>query len=477
MGCVFSVFQEVVLTRFPGKEGSMLGGKTRSKEVLVQTTPTNTINTVAKDSQRTPGHEITSLEEAVESQNTDLLQKIISQGVDVQVLHTQDKHYISPVEKACILGYTDIVKIFLDNGCSPNLPTSCGRLIHSVLEAMKTNAITAADGRQLVSLLCRSGCDVNIKNKQTATTLLQAAELGDRAILEMILSICREVQLTKQCGGSLFSPLHMSCMRGDLDCVQLLLKHSAGKHVNLCDANRNTALLLALKSMLHNLKYLNAARIDIDHNMTNQKDKDSVRFKLLKLQYNSIGIVEALLLAGADPNCIGYLRTSSYARQAEFLESSLYFALQLCALDRTGGFQDSQPCDEYTQTMKLLSLESLQGVERWTGGVTNFPMVKDEAVPSPYTGVVRLIVLSGFDLDFVSQAEIVVALKPHHADTLLLDEIYEFWNKYKLQKPPKLMHLSKQVIRIHLSHLQGLHRIDELPLPYRVKEYLKLNYL
>ena len=462
-----------------GKDGSVLRGKTRSKEVLVQITPTNTINMVAKNVQSS-SYEVTSLDYAVESRNTVLLQQIISQGVDLLVLHTQDKNYISPVEKACILGYTDIVKIFLDNGCSPNLPTSNGRLIHSVLESIKTNSITVTDGRELVSLLCHSGCDVNIKNKQMATTLLQAAELGDLMILNMVLSNCNEKQLRKQCGGSLFSPLHMSCMRGDLDCVQLLLTHCASKHVNLCDANKNTALLLALKSMLHNLKYLNSARIDIE-NMTDLNDKDSVSSKLLQLQHNSVGIVEALLLAGADPNCshciTDYVRDSRLTKQTSFLESSLYYALQLCSLDKTGGFQDPLPCDRYTQTVKLLSIESLQDVQKWMTGFKNFPKEKDGTVPSPYAGVVRLIVLSGFDLDIMSLEEIVLALRHHSVDPHLLEEIFEFWNNYKQQKPPKLMHLSKQVIRIHLSHLQHLHRIGELPLPYRVKEYLKLNHL
>ncbi|XP_071087437.1 E3 ubiquitin-protein ligase MIB2-like [Haliotis cracherodii] len=477
MGCIFSHVQVLFSKSEDQKETSMFSRKSRSREVLLQS-QTSTIITPAKQrgggsskvpysSLEEPSGEIT-LEDAVSRRDKELLQRLILTGAFQPApfdIHEKKKN--NPVELACKLGFTDIVEVFLDNGCSPNLPTSQGRLIHSVLEGMKCESISLESGRRLIQLLCDSGCDVNINDARYTSTLMYASELGDTVVLDIILRHCSTSQLSYQCGGSSYTPLHMSTMRGDSECVRQLLKFSPSKHVNIRDHYGNTSLVLSLKTMENNLKYLNSARRDMDSD-NNAKRWLKEKEKLLRFQHCSVSIVESLLLAGADANM----------NCRDGLGSPLPHALYLCRLDETNGFQDESVSHghEFTNTMHLVSTEKIQNLERISTDANHEPQefsVVGQETFSLYAGVVRLLMLSGAEIN--TPKETLFSRYP--SLTPLLEEIFEFWTRYQHTKPPKLMHLAKQTVRNHLASLQKLHELDKLPLPERLKNYVKLNCL
>ena len=57
-------------------------------------------------------------------------------------------------------------------------------------------------------------------------------------------------------------------------------------------------------------------------------------------------------------------------------------------------------------------------------------------------------------------------------------KVFDYWSfvRFTKNKPKKLTHLCRQVIRTRLRQAKSLHAIDSLPLPANLKEYVKLNY-
>ena len=60
-----------------------------------------------------------------------------------------------------------------------NLPTSKGRLIHSVLDCMKSGAIKLEDGRDLIAFMIKKDLQLSIVDAKGDSPLQLSAELGD----------------------------------------------------------------------------------------------------------------------------------------------------------------------------------------------------------------------------------------------------------------------------------------------------------
>ena len=411
-------------------------------------------------------------ENAVRTRNIELLLKLMHQSGDgfVRLPTTAVPKKCNLVELACSLGYYDIVEVFLQNGCSPNLPTSAGKLLHSVLESLTSHEESIESGRRVVVTLINNGCDLDIKDRRSITPLLHCAQIGDGDIMRAVLNRCSNKQLTCQCSGSLYTPLHMSAMRGDFQCVKLLLSQSPHTHVNLKDNQGNTALHLALKSMLHNIPYLNAARQSLVlHDGEQSAQRASACQRLMRFQQQAIAIIEALVMAGAHVHAT----CSAVHRDAEEYYPFVY-ALQLCAEDQTQGFELDH--SQFSSTLNLVSRQTIQSLEELGRAPPAAPAGEAEKPYrfSPYAGVVRLLVLAGTE---VSQGTLDKLYKRFEVIQPLLVEVSAFWDKYQVTKPAKLVHLSKLRIRSHLADIHQLHEVNRLPLPPRMKEYLKLNYL
>ena len=420
---------------------------------------------------------IPTLEEAAESavrnRNVEQLLVVMQQsgnGFDLFPPTGVPKKF-NPVELASSLGYYEIVDVFLENGCSPNLPTTTGKLLHTVLESLKAHEESIETGRQVVKHLINAGCDVDIKDRCGITPLMHCAQIGDSQIMRAVLDKCSAKQLNCHCSGSQYTPLHMSAMRGDFECVKMLLSHSSHKHINEKDKFGNTALHLALKSMLHNIPYLNAARASLESCTAEQSVQTTATCeRLMRFQQNAVAIVEALVMAGAHVHVSCF--DVAHADKENYYP--LVYALRLCAEDTTLGFElDS---GQFSSTLNLVSRKTIQSLEDLEKASAELPAQTLDVnhIFSPYAGVVRLLVLAGTKMSEAMRRQLYNMFTSLH---YLLDEMIAFWDRYEVSKPPKLVHLSKLRIRAHLADVHQLHEINKLPLPPRMKDYLKLNYL
>lgn len=440
---------------------------------------------------------------AVANRDKKALQALIENGAwknnwnDVYEFLNNKKRLVNPMELACTLGYVDFIYLFLDCGCNPNLPTNAGRLIHTVLESIKSEKISLFEGRKLVHLLCKDGCNVNIRGTNHKTSFLLAAELGDADILKILVTFMTDPSILKVGDINDFSPLHMSCMRGDLDCVLILLPHCCTRTVNKHDSHFCTPMQLALSSINKNITYMNSlvsvkhseaatkssellqktltymnSSVNVQNSEGTTKSSEQLQ-KIRQLQYNSIAIVEALLIHGAEIN----------GPNSEFYDSSrgtyapIYQALRLVCKDET--FEKYEK-DSLSLTMQLVTRTKLQDLNRaMIDSDDENESIDVSSTVSPYAGLFRLLVLFGADpIRTRTEWQTMFSMNVRSEVIQLIDEMFYFWeNSCDCQGPPKLIQISKQTIRNILAKNQSLHEIDKLPLPNRMISFIKLQCL
>ncbi|XP_005110612.1 uncharacterized protein LOC101858746 [Aplysia californica] len=336
----------------------------------------------------------------------------------------------SAVERSCELGHLDILNLFLINGCSPNLPTSHGRLIHTVLTTLKTQRHLVDNGRAFVTLklMLARNCDVNVKSFDHKSALMLACELADPAILKVLLRHCSHWQLSFSDDGREASPLQMVCMQGSSECVRILLKRLSPADINNSHG-KLTPLLMALMVLRHNMTYISRA--------------SGYQDALSKAQHQLVAIVEMLLNAGADPN-VGVVQDPR-----DNLQPPSFNAI-CCALDV------ANDCEAFKN---LLSHEA-------------------KKLSFLYVGLVRLF---GFSGATVGGSENVETLKERFPRVQsVISELAEFdalrqkisplCNSFR-HAPFSLMELSRKSIRLQVARCNKLGHLDNLPLPRKLKDY------
>ncbi|XP_062567312.1 ankyrin repeat and SOCS box protein 7-like [Saccostrea cucullata] len=377
---------------------------------------------------------------------------------DVSNYVTNNYRIHNPMETACNLGRTNIIHIFFDNGCSANLPTSSGRLIHTVCKNIQTRKINIEDGRKLLKLMChQNNCNVNIKDIHHKTPILYACEIGDKEILEILMSVSDPEILKCKDLPNGFTPLHMSTMKSDLECVSVILKHLPEKNfINIQDNRGRTPLHLSLISMCKTLQYMNEIALDsLESEKTLQREQIS---KLKLIQENSISVVELLLLHGSDPNC--YLHNGRLSPVHSIGEDMpLYLAMSLVANDQTADFLYGDKSKSSTAVQPFL-----------------FSSVPNNNLkPSSYSSLVRLLILFGANPK-ESKDLWLTSFQDEPSVNPLIEEVFSYIEN-KGCGPNKLFQLCKQVIRLHLTKSQSLHKIDELPLPTSMQAYIRFQFL
>lgn len=375
---------------------------------------------------------------AIWQKDISLLETLLDsdEAVNLFPVHSEkgSRRKTNPVELACNLGYVNMVRLFLDKGCSPNLPTSQGRLLHSVLECLKSNIIILPEGRQLLQYMCLQGCDVKMKDKSHKTPLFYAAELGESAIINLLFQYGAADHLIKREVSNGCTPLHMAVMKTDLNCVYALLKHFPSSHIDISDHFGDSALTIGIKTMNANLQCLGRGGDTIKH---------AIRDKYDEYRSTSIVIMESLLHAGANPNH----------------NEALMMLLILCQIDES-------ICSWADHLTSITSLEN---------GCSS--KLKQPYKVSPYEGVLHLLLLHGAYANITKLQNWQMKNELSNGFHQLLMEIYSWAGNDKELEPKSLQHLSRQTIRLHLAVMQKLQCINDLPLPNTLKNYVKLNYL
>ena len=284
-------------------------------------------------------------------------------------------------------------------------------------------------------MTCISGCDLTLSNAEdqnSKTVLLCAAEYGSPACMDLLIRAGASVNTMDH---NCFSPLYMSTIRGDLNCVKLLLQHRS-INVNVQDSSGRTPLIAALITIISSLTY--------DRLNNDVYNTDAIPDEMIVLNRNNrIAIVEALLAAGADPNIVD--------RQGRNALGLAFLTLELEA---------EQDGDQY-QLASSSSQSSVRPPEQ-------------HVYDSKYSLLVRLLVMYGavlpphLNLYYFCKA-------PGFIISLFKEVKYIIENKL-VEKPAKLAHMCRMKIRAHLAALRNLDKIDRLPVPKKLCEYIQFEY-
>ncbi|BFZ24543.1 hypothetical protein BsWGS_27582 [Bradybaena similaris] len=349
----------------------------------------------------------------------------------------------SVVERACVLGHFDMLELFLQNGCSANLPTSHGRLIHTVLTSLKSNRHLIENGVALrvIRLLITTDCDVNVKDYLGKSPLLLAAELADANIMREILNCCLDWQLSCPSRGNGHTPLHMSSMNGSVECVVLLLERLTTEDLNTEDRQNFTPLLCSLMKLKNNMAF---------HNADGTFDA-----KLLHVQYSHIAIIELLLSSGA-----------TVSNMASFIQVKSRSGLQI-ALEIVQQFELKK------RLQNLRFSDMLDAFSVHVNQVTNITD-GDRKLVSPYAEIVRILVYYCGVSPYVTE-ELQVLKNTYHCIYSLLCEIDDYIQMRKLQTaaPSSLLSSARTAIRLQVAKCDKLYLLDQLPVPQKLKDYVK----
>ena len=175
----------------------------------------------------------TALNKAVSNNDLQIVQLLLEEGQpDIEACPPGGK---TALYSAVTNGYTDIVRLLLKHGADVNFKPSGGK--PAIYKAYTDNY------REIMWMLLDSE---NVKLDETppggSTTLYQAAEKGDKEVVQALLSDRAAVDI-KPPGG--VSAMHRAAVRGDIGMTEMLLQ--SGAKVDVTPPGGTTALWHATK--------------------------------------------------------------------------------------------------------------------------------------------------------------------------------------------------------------------------------------
>lgn len=118
---------------------------------------------------------------ACEEENIDAVSFLLEKGADVNAKqYFQNCQGVTALLKAAAGGYTEIVKILLENGADVYAKTGAGNT--ALMKASEGGYIEA------VSMLVEMGADVNAKDNWGMTALMKARQRGHEAVVRLIIN-------------------------------------------------------------------------------------------------------------------------------------------------------------------------------------------------------------------------------------------------------------------------------------------------
>lgn len=357
------------------------------------------------------------------------------------------KEGISVVEQACQLGHLDIVELFLNNGCSANLPTSHGRLIHTVLISLKSKRYLIDNGSALkiIELLMAMDCDVNVKSYKGKSPLMLASEIADPGIMRELLRHCLDWQLSCPNKDNWHTPLHMVCMNGSVACLCLLLARLQPGDIHTEDIKKYTPLSCSLTVLKNNLVF-----------HSNQEAMDRA---LLGVQYSHIAIVELIVQASRVP-----LKPS---KKSQFPQTHAKLSAVHLALETANEF-------ERLIEFNCLKLRAEPPADQSPCQTQHRNSLHERKLLSPYAELVRMLICYT-NISLFHSEELNSWKKKYYYISSLLTEIEDYiQQQWALeQSPPSLMGQARQVIRAHVARFDHLSLMGLLPLPRKLRDYVQ----
>ncbi|MBP7636016.1 ankyrin repeat domain-containing protein, partial [Candidatus Ozemobacteraceae bacterium] len=192
-------------------------------------------------------HVWTKLVQAIERNDLETVQQLLSQEPDAALRHNY--HHETLLHFAAGIGSLGIVNAFLEHGAKADAPDDYGwtplheacaqghaeivaRFIatHANLEGVSKKHETALhlaaqhEVEPVVRLLLEAGANIEARNDHGETPLHGATAIGNRSIMQLLLEAGADVNARNLAGET---PLHLAAQDGDVDVADLCLSFGA----------------------------------------------------------------------------------------------------------------------------------------------------------------------------------------------------------------------------------------------------------
>lgn len=192
----------------------------------------------------------------------------------------------SLLQQAIIYDKPDIVKVLLDNGADINLLDN--------INMSPLNTAINENKTEIANLLIERGANVNYKNIFGITSQHLAARNKNSSVLKNLLSK-KEIEIDPM-DGTGASPLIYASIKGDIECMKILLDN--GANINVIDINGRSPIFYALDS-----GKIDALKLLIDNGADlNQKDKNEITLLDFAMKNQDFEVIKLLLENGVDIN-------------------------------------------------------------------------------------------------------------------------------------------------------------------------------
>ncbi|TGO52552.1 hypothetical protein BCON_0139g00180 [Botryotinia convoluta] len=189
------------------------------------------------------------LMEAVEMGHSVVITFLLERSTDVDFMG--EVHTMSPLQRAVIRGYTNIVKLLLEKGAEPNY-----KIGHRA-----PLMIASSEGQlNMVKLLLEYGAEIDCRDPVGQTPLIRAILNGYPDVVKLLL----EKGAWANYKNSHRTPLMIASSKGQLNMVELLLEYDA--EIDCRDSNNQTPLIMAaFQGNLEIVKLLLEKGAEIDY--------------------------------------------------------------------------------------------------------------------------------------------------------------------------------------------------------------------
>jgi len=139
----------------------------------------------------------TALTRAVASGHTQLVEMLLAKGADMRVLNSHGENSLMTAAKC---GHRDLTALFIAKGFAVNEAGAGGKTALMYAAGPYPPSKSASQCKAIMTLLIANGADLNVQDHHGSTAFICAAEWGEKAVSEYLLSMGAEVNASTNDG-------------------------------------------------------------------------------------------------------------------------------------------------------------------------------------------------------------------------------------------------------------------------------------